>query len=140
MCFNFKLNNTHNILLFDGICNLCNGVVQFVIKCDKKEKVKFASLQSEAGKQLLIKYNLPAEDYQSFVYIKNGQFLLKSTAALTLMKDIGGGWQLLYFFIIIPKFIRDFIYSVVAKNRYKWFGKKGVCMIPNKKLHHRFLY
>ena len=133
------MNNTQNILLFDGVCNLCNGFVQFVIKCDKKEKVKFASLQSEVGKQLLIKHNLPQEEFKSFVYIKNNQVLLKSTAALTLMKDMEGFWQLLYIFIIVPKFIRDFIYSVVAKNRYKWFGKKDVCMIPNEKLHHRFL-
>ena len=125
--------------MFDGICNLCNGAVQFVVKRDKKEQIKFASLQSEVGKQLLTRHNLPLNEFESFVYIKNNQILLKSTAALTLMKDIGGVWQLLYIFIIVPKFIRDFIYSVVAKNRYKWFGKKEVCMMPNKKLHHRFL-
>ena len=96
-------------------------------------------MQSDIGKQLHIIHNLPLQEFNSFVYIKNDEIFLKSTAALTLMKDIGGIWQLLYIFIIVPKFIRDFIYSVVAKNRYKWFGKKDVCMIPNEKLHHRFL-
>ena len=133
------MNNTQNILLFDGVCNLCNGAVLFVIKRDKKEQIKFASLQSEVGKELLTQYNLPLNEFDSFIYIKNNQILLKSAAALTLMKDIGGVWQLLYAFIIVPKFIRDFVYGVVAKNRYKWFGKQDVCMMPDKKLHSRFL-
>ena len=133
------MNNTPNILLFDGVCNLCNGFVKFVIKRDKKNIIKFASLQSDAGQKILLQHHLPVSEFQSFVYIANNKVLLKSTAALTLMKDIGGGWQLMYGFIIVPKFIRDYVYSIVAKNRYKWFGKQNNCMIPTKELMSKFL-
>ena len=133
------MNKIHNILLFDGVCNLCNGFVQFVIKRDKNDKIKFASLQSEIGQKLLLQHQLPLNQFQSFVYIKNNKFILKSTAALTLMKDIGGIWQLFYAFIIVPKCIRDYVYSFVAKNRYKWFGKQNACMIPTKELMNKFL-
>jgi predicted DCC family thiol-disulfide oxidoreductase YuxK len=134
-----KLNKSHNILLFDGVCNLCNGFVQFVIKKDKADKIKFASLQSAAGQKLLLRHHLPTTQFQSFVYIKENKIFLKSTAALNLMKDIGGIWKLLYAFIIVPTFIRDFVYSIVAKNRYKWFGKQSSCIMPTKELMNKFL-
>lgn len=125
--------------MFDGACNLCNGFVKFVIKRDKKNIIKFASLQSDAGQKILLQYDLPVTEFQSFVYVANNRVLLQSTAALTLLKDIGGLWQLLYAFIIVPKFIRDYVYSIVATNRYKWFGKQNTCMVPTKELMNKFL-
>lgn len=129
----------NNILLFDGVCNLCNNAVQFVIKHDKKAKIKFASLQSNFGQKILIDNNLPSDNLNSFVYLKNNRYYIKSTAALHLMKDLGSGWQLLFGFIIIPQFIRDAVYSIVAKNRYKWFGKQDVCIMHSEFLKSRFI-
>lgn len=132
---------THNehIILFDGVCNLCNSSVQFVIKRDKKSIFKFASLQSESGQALLKKFDLPADDFNSFVYIKGEQCYLRSTAVLKVAKELGGGWILLYGFIIVPKFIRDFFYNMIAKSRYRIFGKQDSCMIPTPELRSRFL-
>lgn len=133
------MNEINNILLFDGVCNLCNNAVQFVIKRDRNAVIKFASLQSTIGQKLLLEHQLSNTQFDSFVYIKNNKILLKSTAALHLMKDIGGIWTLLYAFIIVPTFIRNFVYDIVAKNRYKWFGQKETCIIPNEKWSKRFL-
>jgi predicted DCC family thiol-disulfide oxidoreductase YuxK len=133
------LKEATNILLFDGVCNLCNNAVKFIIKRDKKALIKFASLQSAIGQNLLLQHQLAFKNFDSFVYIKDDIYYLKSTAALHLLKDIGGIWKLFYAFIIIPPPIRDFIYSVVANNRYKWFGKANDCMIPTLALQQRFL-
>lgn len=133
------MDANHPILLFDGVCNLCNGFVQFVIKRDKKAKFKFASLQSEAGQELLNEYGLKTEDFESFVYIKNNKFYQKSSAALTLLSDLGGLWILFYPLMIFPRFIRDFVYNLVARNRYKMFGKTESCMVPTPELKARFL-
>ncbi len=123
-------SNTHPVILFDGMCNLCSNVVQFVIKRDKENVFQFASLQSEYGKQLLSQNNLSVTNFNSFLLYYNNKLYYKSTAALMVSKLLGNGMQLLYFFIIIPRFIRDFFYSIIAQNRYKWFGKKAVCWIP----------
>ncbi len=128
-----------NIILFDGVCNLCNSSVQFVIKRDKKAKFKFASLQSESGQALLKKFNLPTNDFNSFVYIHGERCYLRSSALLRVLKELGGGWKLLYAFIIVPKFIRDFFYNIIAKSRYSLFGKQNSCMIPTPELKSRFL-
>ncbi len=132
---------THNehIILFDGVCNLCHSSVQFVIKHDKKNKFKFAALQSDSGQTLLKKFDLPLNDFNSFVYIQGGQYYLKSSAVLKVAKKLGGGWKLLYGFLIIPKFIRDFFYNIVAQSRYRVFGKQDSCMIPTPELKQRFL-
>ncbi len=127
------------IILFDGVCNLCNGSVQFVIKHDNKSLFKFASLQSERGQQLLQQYALPGKDFSSFVYIENNIAYTRSTAALKVARHLSGGIQLLYGFIIVPRFIRDAVYDIISKNRYKWFGKKDNCMIPTPELKQRFL-
>lgn len=131
-------NNTH-IILFDGMCNLCNGFVQFLIKRDKKVKFKFASLQSVSGQSLLLKFGLPTDDFNSFVYIKGNHYFAKSAAGLNVLKDLGGLWQFFYAFIVIPGFIRDFIYGFIAKKRYKLFGKRDSCMIPTQEIKQRFL-
>ena len=99
------MSNDAHILLFDGVCNLCNGIVQFTIKRDKEAKFKFASLQSSSGQLLLKQFNLPTDDFDSFVYINGNNYFLKSSAALHVLRELGGGWKLFYAFIIIPKFI-----------------------------------
>jgi len=135
------MNNTKNkyIILFDGVCNLCNASVNFIIKHDKKEYFKFASLQSDVAKDLLLHFNSKKIKKESIILIEDKKFYQKSTAALRISKKLNGGYKLLYLFIIIPTFIRDFVYSYIAKNRYKWFGKKNNCIIPNQKIKKRFL-
>ncbi|MGM8214271.1 thiol-disulfide oxidoreductase DCC family protein [Bacillaceae bacterium W0354] len=112
-----------NIVLFDGVCNLCNNVVQFLINRDPKDQFRFASLQSDIAEELLQKHNQEVS-LNSFVLIKNDKVYTKSTAALHICKNLPGWWKCLFIFIIIPKFIRDPLYNLIANNRYKWFGKK----------------
>ena len=128
------------IILFDGVCNFCNSTVNFVIKRDKKAILHFAPLQSDIGQQLLKEYHLPNDEMRSFVFIEKGKAYTQSTAALKVCKYLSSLWSLCYAFIIIPKFIRDGIYNWIAKNRYKWFGKKESCMIPSVDVDKRFLY
>ena len=127
------------IVLFDGVCNLCCGVVKFVIKKDKDGQVKFASLQSDAGQQLLKQYHLPVNSFNSFVLIESGHAYTQSTAALRLCKYLSALWPCMYGFIIVPKFIRDVIYQWIAKKRYKWFGRQDSCMIPTPDTQKLFL-
>ena len=127
------------IILFDGVCNLCNSAVRFVIKHDKKNVFRFASLQSGAGQKFLDQYNLPVNELNSFILIENNKAYSRSTAALRVAKKLNGIVSWLYGFIIIPKIFRDSIYNWIAGNRYKWFGKKEECMIPTAELKARFL-
>ena len=127
------------VILFDGVCNLCNGAVQFVIKHDKKNVFRFASLQSETGQGLLAQYNLPTNELNSYILIENNKAYNRSTAALRVAKKLNGIITWLYGFIIIPKIFRDSIYDWIARNRYKWFGKKEECMIPTPEVKARFL-
>jgi predicted DCC family thiol-disulfide oxidoreductase YuxK len=134
-----SLGNQSSILvLFDGVCNLCTGIVQFIIKRDPEAKFRFASLQSEAGQSQLKNFNLnPA--LQSIVVIDNGEALERSDAALLIAKHLAGPWKFLTVFKILPKFFRDACYDVVAANRYRIFGKQDDCMIPTPELKQRFL-
>jgi predicted DCC family thiol-disulfide oxidoreductase YuxK len=127
------------ILLFDGVCHFCNQSVQFVICHDKQGKYKFAALQSSIGQELLKKYNLPTNDFSSFVLVKGNSCYTKSAAVLQVCLGLGGLWRILYLFIVTPKPLRDGIYNFVAKNRYKWFGKNKQCMIPTPEVRKRFL-
>ena len=131
--------NSQPIILFDGICNLCDGAVQFVIKHDPENQFLFASLQSEAGQRLLKQYKLSVENFNSFILIQDEKVYSKSTGALKVARQIKGVWSWLYIFIIIPSFFRDKVYDWIAQNRYKWFGKKEACMIPTPELKARFL-
>jgi len=128
-----------HILLFDGVCHFCDRTVQFVIKHDKKAVFKFASLQSDAGQMLLIRHHLPLQDFDSFVYVNNDRVYTKSTAALHVLKELGGAFKLTFILIAIPRTIRDFGYSILAKNRYKWFGRKESCTLPSSEVRERFL-
>lgn len=129
----------HPVILFDGVCNLCNGFVQFIIDKDKSGKFKFASLQSDYSKSKLEATNINNGELSTIVFISEDRIYIKSTAALKIAKELGGLWLLLYPLILIPKFIRDGIYNFVAGNRYKWFGKQESCMLPTPDLKSRFL-
>jgi len=129
----------HYIVLFDGVCNLCNRSVQFIVKRDKHKKFLFGSLQGEAGQSLLKKFSLPAAGFNSFVLIEGEKVYTRSTAALRVVKHLGRGWQLLYALIIIPPFIRNGIYRWIAANRYKWFGKRDTCRVPLPEEKAQFL-
>lgn len=127
-----------NIILFDGVCNLCNSSVQFIIKWDPNGYFSFAPLQEEAGKKLLATHHIKT-NMDSLILISNNTFYQKSSAALEICRHLQGGWKLLYAFKLIPRFIRDPLYTYIAKNRYKWFGKKTSCMIPTAENKKRFL-
>ncbi|AWE08164.1 thiol-disulfide oxidoreductase [Lysinibacillus sp. 2017] len=126
------------VILFDGECNLCDFSVQFILKRDPKGIFQFASLQSDAGIALLEKYNVP-KNTESIVLIEDGQFFTESTAALKIARKLTGLWKWLSIAIFVPKPIRDVIYKWIAKNRYKWFGKKEQCMLPTAEQKNRFL-
>lgn len=127
------------IIFFDGLCNLCNGAVQFVIKRDTQNHFQFASLQSEYATEELAKFNLEPLHGDSFVLLENDKVYQRSTAALRVARRLKGLWPMLYVFIIVPRFIRDAVYNYIAKNRYKWFGKKESCWVPTPELKEKFL-
>ena len=129
----------NGVILFDGVCNLCNSFVQFVINRDTKNIFKFTSLQSGYSKELLNRFGKDSSKLDSVVLYTDNKIYTESTAALKILKPLGGGLQLLYVFIIVPKFLRDFVYRFIARNRYKWFGKKESCMIPTPELKNRFI-
>jgi predicted DCC family thiol-disulfide oxidoreductase YuxK len=128
----------NGIILFDGVCNYCNTMVNFVIKRDKKDRFLFAPLQSDKGQELRKKYNI-ADGIDSFIYIENETAHIYSTGALKVCKYLSGAWPALYAFIIVPVFLRDGVYKWIARNRYKWFGKKETCMIPSPEVRRKFL-
>ena len=135
------MNNFINksIILFDGVCNLCNASVNFIIKHDKKKQFLFASLQSDAAKEILLQFSSRKIDFKSILLIKNGIIYDKSTAVLLITKQLSNYYKFLYGLIIIPAFMRDFVYNFIAKHRYNWFGKEESCMIPSASLKNRFL-
>ena len=134
------LPENKKIILFDGVCNLCDGAIQFIIKHDKKDVFRYASLQSELGKKLVAERGLNPEDIDSIMLIEPGvAYYRKSTAALEISRDLSGGYSLLKNFLFIPEVIRDGIYNFIANHRYKWFGKKEQCMIPTPELKAKFL-
>ena len=126
------------VILFDGVCNLCSGSVQFILKRDKEKKFLFASLQSNYGQNLLRQFNLPTDTFNSFILYEKGKIFTRSTAALKMFSELKG-WKWVSAFRIVPKIIRDGVYNLIAKNRYKWFGKKTECWIPTPALKARFL-
>lgn len=133
------MNEPCPILLFDGVCNLCNGLVVFIIRRDKNARIKFTPLQSPAGETILIGHSLAFREMNSIVLLDGSKLYKKSSAVLHLLKTLGGGWCLFYGFIIIPGFIRDFFYDLIAKNRYRIFGKTDVCMVPSPDFSDRFI-
>jgi len=132
------MNTDNPVILFDGVCNFCNGAVNFVLKRDRKKVFRFAALQSEAARQLLAKHGWPVNDLQSFLLIENGKLYHRSTAALRVCRYLNGLWPICRVFLIVPRFIRDGLYNWIARNRYPWFGRKETCRIPTVEERERF--
>jgi predicted DCC family thiol-disulfide oxidoreductase YuxK len=126
------------IILFDGVCNLCSASVQFIIRRDKKGKFRFASLQSAFAKKMISASQLE-DSLQTIIYYKNNKAYVRSDAALEVCKELDGLWPLLYVLKIIPRLIRDGVYDFIARNRYRWFGKKDACWLPSPDLSARFV-
>jgi predicted DCC family thiol-disulfide oxidoreductase YuxK len=126
-------------ILFDGVCNLCNGFVQFVINHDPKGHFHFAALQSDTGQEVLRTHGLPTEQFNTVLLLEGGRLYTRSTAALRIARHLSGGWSWLYFLVIVPKFLRDPLYNWVSRNRYRWFGQQESCMLPTPELKTRFL-
>ena len=129
----------HPLILFDGVCNLCNGAVNFIIDRDPEARFRFASLQSEFGQRELHRLGLPDDVLETIVLLEDGQARLKSTATLRIARRLGLPWLLLYGLIVLPRPVRDWIYDGVARNRYRWFGKRESCRVPTPELMERFL-
>ena len=130
--------NEHPIVLFDGVCNYCNRWVNFIIRNDAKQKFRFATLQSDSGKKLLKQYGI-GEHQDSVVLIYNENAHVKSTACFHICYHLGFPYSLLFAFVILPAYIRDFYYDIIARNRYKWWGKRNECMMPDEKIRNNFL-
>ena len=129
----------HPVILFDGVCNLCSGSVQYVIKHDPHRLFRFASLQSDFARNILMRCDLPIKEFNSFVLLDDNKIYTRSTAALRVVRKLNGVVKFLYLFIIVPKFIRDPAYNIIANNRYRWFGKKQTCWLPSPQLKNLFL-
>lgn len=135
-----NLPENKKIVLFDGVCNLCNGAINFIIEHDKKDVFRFASLQSDLGKQLMKDRGMDPDALDTIVLVEPGvAYFKKSTAALEISRDLSGGYSFLKHFLFLPAGLRDAIYDLIANNRYKWFGKKEHCMIPTPQLKAKFL-
>ncbi len=129
----------HPVVLFDGGCNLCSGSARFIINRDPSGIFRFAPLQSETGKKLLSKFDLPNDKLDSIILVENGEYYLKSTAVLRILQRLGSLWELFYIFIWVPTPIRDYFYDIVAKNRYKWHRNRAQSMVPSEDFKSRFL-
>jgi len=127
------------IILFDGVCNLCSSSVQFIIKRDTKNQFHFASLQGRTGQEYLRRFRLPENTFNSFILVEEDHCYTRSTAALRIARSLDGAWPILYAFMIVPRFIRDGVYDIIARNRYRWFGKKEECWVPTPALRAKFL-
>lgn len=133
------LSENRRIVIFDGVCNLCEYSVQFIVKHDVNARFKFVSAQSELGKELQLAYGIDTIKDGTVIFIKDKHPFIKSDAALEIARDLDGMWRFLYAFKYLPKTVRDYLYSVVSKYRYKWFGKKEECLLPDKRIKDRFL-
>jgi predicted DCC family thiol-disulfide oxidoreductase YuxK len=128
-----------NVVVFDGICNLCNWGVKFIIRRDHKNKFMFASIQSRVGMQLLLNHGIQTEHIETFLLIKDGKPYTRSDAVFEILSEFRPGWRILLIFRLVPRVIRDFVYGIIAKNRYRLFGKKEQCMIPSPDIKAKFL-
>ena len=127
------------VILFDGVCNLCNGSVLFVIKRDPQGIFRFATLQGSVARELLVKHDMDSDALYSIILVDGSRVYQRSRAALEVVKRLTGLWPLLYVFIIVPPFLRDAVYDWISSNRYQWFGKKNECTIPTPELKSRFI-
>jgi predicted DCC family thiol-disulfide oxidoreductase YuxK len=130
-----------DVILFDGVCNLCNASINFIIDRDTHNRFVFAALQSESGRKFIQQHQIaiPDNDYDSLILIKEGKVYKKSTAALKIARELSGLWPVFYAFIIIPAAIRDIFYTLIARNRYRLFGKSDSCRLPSPELSRKFI-
>lgn len=133
------VENQNGIILFDGVCNFCNSSINTIIRFDKKKYFRFAPLQSETGQFLMNKHGLDPAKFDSVILVDDNKAYVYSSAVLHIARKLGGIYSLAFVFIIIPGFIRNPLYKYVARNRYKWWGKKDACMVPDPELRSRFL-
>jgi len=134
-----NLKKKHKIILFDGVCNLCNSTVQRVIKNDKNDVFRFTALQSAVGMVMVTEHRIDTARTDSIILVNGDTVSVKSTAALKIAKELSGAYPLLYGFMIVPAVIRNWIYDFIARNRYKWYGRQENCMIPTPELKKKFL-
>lgn len=127
------------IILFDGVCNFCNNWIDFVVRRDPKGKFKFAALQSDSGKRLLAERGLSADGLTTVFLLDGERVHARSGAALRIAAGLGGAWPLVSVFLIVPPFIRNAVYDWIARNRYRWFGKRDTCRVPGPGERSRFL-
>ena len=133
------MTNNPVIVLFDGICHFCSSSVLFIIKRDRGGYFRFAALQTENGKVIMKQYNVNLDKTDSIILIEDNKVYYRSDAALRIARKLKGGWKLFYAAVIIPPFIRNFFYDFVARNRYRWFGKRDSCFVPDQNLKKRFI-
>ncbi len=134
-----RFDAAYKIILFDGVCNFCNYWVNFVLVRDRKDQFRFAALQSESGQKLLSEFNLPKNDFDSFILMTGHEIKKKSLAIFEIAKTLGGWLIIIYFFKFLPILITDFIYDLIANNRYKIFGKRNICRVPTEEEKNKFL-
>lgn len=127
------------LVLFDGVCNFCTASVQFIIRHDRDGIFRFASIQSDIGQEICRSHGLDPADAQTFLLISGGRLLTRSDAAIEVASRLGGAWKYLVLFKFAPRVARDSVYSTIARNRYRWFGRSDVCMIPSPDVKQRFL-
>lgn len=137
--FNAVTSKYQNLILFDGVCNLCTSSVRFIIRHDREAVFKFLSIQSELGRELYSAAGFDPDDFNTLVLLTGGRTLARSDAALEIVKQFAGVWRMFAVFRIVPSPLRDWVYGVIARNRYRWFGRHDTCMIPTEDIRQRFL-
>jgi predicted DCC family thiol-disulfide oxidoreductase YuxK len=139
MHLSYLPENKHPVLIFDGVCNLCEALVIFIVKRDKNATFRFITAQSEVGQRIQKQIGVDAIRNTTMILLKNGQIFTQSDAAIEVAKGLDGPWKLLTILVIIPRPLRDRCYSWIGKNRYTWFGSKDQCLLPTKELESRFI-
>ncbi len=133
------LSHQHPVVLFDGVCNLCNGTVNFLLRQDRRARLRFAPLQAAASQLLLRQLGRGTAEFDTMLLLENGVVYQKSTADLRISRHLPSAWPLLYGLLLVPRFLRDGIYDFVARNRYRWFGRQDACMLPSAKVRGQFV-
>ena len=128
-----------NVIVFDGVCNLCSRAVGFIIARDSQRTFRFSPMQSERGAELLATHGIPADDVDTFLLIRNGTPYIRSDAAIAIAKALDGPWRWLSVLEVIPRGVRDWVYSTIVRNRYRWFGKRSECLVPTADHESRFV-
>ena len=129
----------NDVVIFDGVCKLCTGSLTFILRHEAAQELRFAPMQSAAGKQLMQKFGIDPAQMKTFVVIADGRAYVRSDAAIRVSRFLRGGWRLLGMVRVVPRPIRDYVYDLVARNRYRWFGRHDTCIVPTSELESRFI-